>query len=247
MSEAARARTAARHEVRVDAILDAASALLAEEGFAALTLAQVGKRAGYVAAALYRYFPSKDALVAALQRRTLDVLHVSLTVALDRFDRASATRRLTPEVRALARLRVALNAYLELPATRPHEFGLLSVLLGDPRQLVPGEEAAASAPKVRDLLADLVKLLLAAEAASAIAAGPALDRAIVLWATAHGLASLRKMERFDRATFDGERLACVAVGAMLAGFGAAPEIVARADRAVVTAASHADAERAALA
>jgi AcrR family transcriptional regulator len=238
MSEAARARTAARHEVRVDAILDAACALLAEEGFAALTLAQVGRRAGYVAAALYRYFPSKDALVAALQRRTLDVLHASLTEALERFDRASATRRLSPDVRALARLRVALNAYLALPANRPHEFGLLAVLLGDPRQLVAEVEAAASAPKVRDLLADLVRLLLAAESTSAIAAGPTLDRAVVLWATAHGLASLRKMERFDRATFDGDRLAGVAVGALLAGFGAAPEIVARADRAVVAASAH---------
>jgi AcrR family transcriptional regulator len=212
--------------------------LLAEEGVAALTLARVGKRAGYVAAALYRYFPSKDALVAALQRRTVDVLHALLGAALAAFDRASATRRLSPDVRALARLRVALNAYLAMPTTRPNEFGLLALLLGDPRQLVADEEAARTAPRIRELLTELVELLLAAETASAIEPGSPVDRAVVLWATAHGLASLRKMERFDPSTFNADRLATLALGALLAGFGAAPEVVTRADRAVATAALH---------
>ena len=55
-------RLAARH----DAILAAAAALAAEGGMAAVQIAPVAERAGIAAGTVYRYFPSKTDLVAAL-------------------------------------------------------------------------------------------------------------------------------------------------------------------------------------
>jgi AcrR family transcriptional regulator len=55
-------RLAARH----DAILAAASALAAEAGLAAVQIAPVATRAGIAAGTVYRYFPSKAELIAAL-------------------------------------------------------------------------------------------------------------------------------------------------------------------------------------
>ena len=55
-------RLAARH----DAILAAAAALAAEAGINAVQIAPVAERAGIAAGTVYRYFPSKTDLVAAL-------------------------------------------------------------------------------------------------------------------------------------------------------------------------------------
>src|SRR5690242_11536013 len=55
-------RLAARH----DAILAAAAALAAETGINAVQIAPVAERSGIAAGTVYRYFPSKTELVAAL-------------------------------------------------------------------------------------------------------------------------------------------------------------------------------------
>jgi AcrR family transcriptional regulator len=55
-------KLAARH----DAILSAARAIAAESGMAAVQIAPVAERAGVAAGTVYRYFPAKTDLVAAL-------------------------------------------------------------------------------------------------------------------------------------------------------------------------------------
>jgi len=55
-------RLAARRE----AIVQAAGALAAEAGIAAVQITPVSRRAGVATGTVYRYFPSKDELVAAL-------------------------------------------------------------------------------------------------------------------------------------------------------------------------------------
>jgi AcrR family transcriptional regulator len=61
-TENVRRKLAARHE----AILTAARALASEGGIAAVQIAPVAERAGIAAGTVYRYFPSKTALVAEL-------------------------------------------------------------------------------------------------------------------------------------------------------------------------------------
>lgn len=65
MSVVKDARARARAEV-VDAIKAAATQQLAQSGAAALSLRAVARDLGLVSSALYRYFPSRDALLTAL-------------------------------------------------------------------------------------------------------------------------------------------------------------------------------------
>jgi AcrR family transcriptional regulator len=67
-------RRARRREVRTEAVLDVASRIVAREGLEGLTLGKVAGELDLVGPALYRYFASKDALVAALQRRAIGVV-----------------------------------------------------------------------------------------------------------------------------------------------------------------------------
>ncbi|MEU1226680.1 TetR/AcrR family transcriptional regulator [Streptomyces sp. NPDC005828] len=58
-----------RGKLRVQAILDAADQILAEEGYEASTLGAVGKRAGIPTASVYHYFADRDQVDAALMER----------------------------------------------------------------------------------------------------------------------------------------------------------------------------------
>jgi AcrR family transcriptional regulator len=59
-------RVIARLAARQEAIVAAARALASESGMSAVQIVPVAERAGIAAGTVYRYFPSKDELVAAL-------------------------------------------------------------------------------------------------------------------------------------------------------------------------------------
>lgn len=67
-------RQTAGHDSRREAVLDAAEKSLDVEGMAGLALRRVAAAAGYVPAALYAYFPTKQILTRALATRRLGKL-----------------------------------------------------------------------------------------------------------------------------------------------------------------------------
>ncbi|HSB53997.1 MAG TPA: helix-turn-helix domain-containing protein, partial [Gemmatimonadales bacterium] len=58
-----------RGERRVEEILDAAAAVIAEGGVEAATTNAIAERAGSSVGSLYHFFPHKDAIVLALAER----------------------------------------------------------------------------------------------------------------------------------------------------------------------------------
>lgn len=74
-----------RSKTTVAAVLDAAALLLAQGGLAALNTNAIAQRAGVSIGSLYQYFPSKEAILAALIRRIkqemLEDMQAALTVA----------------------------------------------------------------------------------------------------------------------------------------------------------------------
>src|SRR5258708_27583047 len=63
-------RETARLAARYEAIIEAARALASESGLGAVQVVRVAERAGIAAGTVYRYFPSKDDLVAAVVNAT---------------------------------------------------------------------------------------------------------------------------------------------------------------------------------
>ena len=88
-----------------DAVLDAAAALVAEQGFTAVTMSRLAGRAGIGRATLYKYFPDVGAVVSAWHAREVarHLDHLA-AVAVGHDD---AGRRLDAVLDAYARLRHA--------------------------------------------------------------------------------------------------------------------------------------------
>ncbi len=76
------------HAGRRAAILDAALALFAEQGYEVTTVAQIGARAGASTGSMYHHFASKEDVAAALRAEALATYQDTMLAELARHDRA---------------------------------------------------------------------------------------------------------------------------------------------------------------
>lgn len=151
---------------------------------------------------LYRAFPSKDALLVALQLRAIAGL-------ADRLDRRLAAAGSDP----LGRVRAAFGTWSDWAAAEPESFGLLDASLSSPARLLSDAEAAAVDAAVAPVLARCAATLAAATAAGALAPGDEGVRTLALWAAARGARHLAKRDPNQAAAVEA-----AAIDAMLAGW-----------------------------
>jgi len=156
-----------RQEAR-RAILDAAEALLVEDGYDGLSMRRLAARSGYAAPTIYHHFGDKPGLVDALLE--------------ERFQEVVAVLRAAPRRRDPARqVRALVGAFVELMLRNPTHYQLLVTTLRE------GSEPP-SAEEVRGLLEAPLSALLARGQLRA----PDVEVAVqALWAFCHGLISLR--------------------------------------------------------
>lgn len=205
------ARAVARAEL-TRAILERAGAQLAEVGPAALSVRQVARDLGMVSSAVYRYFPSRDALLTALIIEGYDDL-------ADAVDDANASR----EPSDLAGRWIAqCHAVRDWARAQPHRYALL---YGSP---VPGyaapDDTVPSATRITGALLqvvadaqasgvrprDALPLTEAERAALEPVRGfvePSLEDAVVIraalaWATLFGSVSLELFGHMYRGVLD---------------------------------------------
>lgn len=219
---APRKKRAARREATLSRIVDAALLVMTEEGIEALTMQRLADELGYAIGAFYRYFPSKDALVLAVQRRVLELLAEDLAAADARaLEHLGRSPSVTLEAAALTRILVAARVYQTLVTRRPAHFRMLSRWLGDPAPLVATESALPMLPALFAMFAGVPPLFRAAVDAGALASGDAERRTLVLWSAIQGAMQLRKLARFGVDALSPDALGAEALRALLGGWGAA--------------------------
>ena len=183
-----RARDVARAELTRD-ILETAGRHLAEQGAAALSLRAVARDLGMASSAVYRYFPSRDALLTALIIEAYDELGGAVERSEARVARGDLVGRFLATGRAVRRWALAHPHQYALiygspvpgyaapedtigPATRVAR--VLSAILVDAQReqrLDPGGEVAGPVRRDMDLLvAGLASPVGAAEMARGLSA-----------------------------------------------------------------------------
>jgi AcrR family transcriptional regulator len=223
---------------KTEAILDAAMQLAAAGGLETLTLSRVAASLGVVTTALYRYFPSKDALLAALQRRAVVALHARYMASLEPLTRQAPSRAsVEARVAAVVPLLATGRFYIALPTTEPRissERGVVARLLATPGVPIPDEEVAAAIPLVASFLQAVGTRVDAAVKAGALEPGDPAQRTLTLWAAFHGLTQLSKLQRLTP-TVSTEPLADASARALLRGWGAQDDVLDQAQQALARA------------
>ncbi len=194
-----------------------------EEGLDALTMQRLASEVDAAVGSVYTYFPSKGALVAEVQREAVERLTGSYLLLRPVIEERVAD--LDPRVAALAHLAGFARFCVESLDTLPQEQRLLQQLMYD-AQVVPTEEGARVVPTIMRLLDLARERFDTAVGVSALLAGDAMDRTVVLAAALNGVLQVGKLARWDAELLDGSRLARPLIDGLLVGWGADPDQLA---------------------
>lgn len=211
---------ARRRDANVERILEAAMTLVAQGGLEALSMARLADAVDLTPGALYRYFDSKDALLARLVAGVLDELRGF-------FERA--TGALPRSSRPLARIFALVHGFRAFARERPHAFGLVALTLAEPRVLLT--DAKDAGPVTERALAAFEpwsRALAEAAEAQQLEDGDITERTVTLFALLEGLLQMNKLGRFAPSWLSVERVATEGVRALLLGWGATPRAVSAA-------------------
>ena len=218
---------------RTRVFIDTAFRIVSEEGFDALTMQRLADETDAAIGAVYRYFPSKSALLAEVQRAAIDRLHVSFTLIVDRAERVFAELELDPPALAMARLVLFGRWFIATADVFPQELHMLQILMSDPRERMSVEDGLRVVPSAMALL-DRVRACVK----SATETGALDDREdtmarVVTWAAAvGGVLQLTRLGVYDADLFDGDRLARNLTDDLFVAWGADRDRVEAADRIV---------------
>jgi len=210
-------------------------AISAAEGVEALTIQRLAAELDYTPGALYRYFVSKDALIAELQRSVITFLGAATEEVVGRAAEYAADHEVDAEVAALMAPAAACRGFIDFAGRWPGEFGFLSVFVSDPAFRLPEEEARYVHQATTAALAELAAPLRAAAERGALGDGDEDDRARTAWAALQGVLQTRKTARTDPSATTVDALARDLVRTLLAGWGANPESL---DRAIALVEEH---------
>ncbi|NLD76138.1 MAG: helix-turn-helix transcriptional regulator [Acidimicrobiales bacterium] len=225
-------RRARNRRERERAYLDAAMDIAGREGIRALTMQRLADATGAAVGTVYTYFPSKGALVAELQRESIERLTRSYHHTRDRSGRILA-RWNDPRAEAVARLLVFGRFWIASADSLPHESRFLHSLMGESEETVPPEEFHRVAPAAIDLLQEAAGEVVAAAAAGVVTVDDPMD-VVIRWAAAlTGVLLTTNLAPLNPRAFDGRRLAPVLQRDLLLGWGAPAHLLDRAEAHVV--------------
>jgi AcrR family transcriptional regulator len=199
-------------------VLDAATDMIREGGPDALTMAGLADELALSVGGLYRYYPSKGAILVGLEKRAIASYGETQARLLRELE--PRLRRAPPRVAALARLLAASSAYLEHARLDPLQHGILTQMLAVPEQLLDETEVREVETHVQPILERSTALMSEAEQVKALSPGPAEVRTFVLWATLQGADQFRKRDRLLPPHLHSRALADAAIESLLSGWGA---------------------------
>ena len=206
-----------KREARVQQILDSAMGLIVENGVSGLTIHRLADALDLTPGAFYRYFKSKDAILATLVGTV--VVDLTKVLAVSR-DAVPADGAVGPEALALARLLAIVGAYRTFAKTRPSEFHLIRISFGHPEELLEEEFARPLLDSVFTLFGIVSEAFVGAHDVKALDPGTPMDRTIALWTSLQGVLQLEKLGRFHADVNAADRLADDVVHTLLKGWGA---------------------------
>ena len=155
-------------------ILDAALAIISQEGFAALSMRKLGDRIEYSAASIYLYFKNRDQLARELRRIGFEQLLAKMETAIKRRSGHKA-------------LHAMGNAYVTFGKEQPELYRLM--FMGEPeamREAYAHMDSDTTADRAYQLLIEVTRTL---EGIPKQRATP-VEIADVIWSCLHGMVSL---------------------------------------------------------
>ncbi len=216
-------RVETRRLARKEEIFKTALRLAEKEGREGLTIHRLAQALDLTPGALYRYFPSKNLLLAELQ-------HYVQSQVLALFQEARTSWDGKGRVGSLHALLVAADFYLDLESSHPRFAILLGLMVGDPRRFQGSDGLKIVAPSALALFAELEILFDAAERCGALTPGGRREKTLAYWAALHGATHLEKLQEVEKGLKENRYYGIRMARTLLIGWGASKQDIEKAWR-----------------
>jgi AcrR family transcriptional regulator len=210
----------------VSEILDAAEELLLEGGPESMTIRAVAERVDMAVGALYRYFPSKESMLAGVGGRMLVTLASDLKESVKEIDKVRSDDG--PEVASLFALQWVSLRYYQRCLESYELYQLANMMLVEQRKLLNPEERLGFMGEVFEFLGQVAELVSQAGEAKALQVDEPMEQALLLWSSQNGVLQLKKLGREDTEIVKPHQLQRQLVHTLLKGWGAKDSTLAQA-------------------
>jgi AcrR family transcriptional regulator len=200
-------------------MLVAAGRVIDRQGLTGVTMQAVADELDAAVGTLYNYFPSKAALVAALQGQAVDTLRASHQQASQRWDAQLADEELDPSGDVLVRLCAFGSFFAAAAVVLADEFELQRLLLSERATLASRGEVEVSLEVVERLLAEPAALLDRAVALEVLEPADSRERALLWVAALNGVLLLDHLAPINRHLFRATHLGRSLTHDLLTGWG----------------------------
>ena len=220
-------RSARKRQDRARRFLDAALRIVTEHGFEALTMQRLADELDTVVSAVYRYYPSKAAILAAVQVRAVERLQISIEQTREKADAYFEQQNLSDDDAALARLVLIGRWWCATSQSYPEELRLLQMQLS--ARNTPLDEGGGDMlwSNGMELIGVVASALEDGQRAGVITAGAALDRALIWASGLGGVLQLDDLDKYSAELFGGSRLAVQTNLDLLTAWGGDPTALER--------------------
>jgi AcrR family transcriptional regulator len=181
---------------------------------------------------VYTYFPSKAALVAAVQREAIEKIGASYLLSRAGTDRLIDEVGPGPVVAALARAVGMGRFWAAAPETFPEEAHLLQALMTETRDVLGPDEGITNLPSAMRHLDQARAVLDQAAEVGALAPADPWPRVISWVAAVNGVVQTGRLAVYDPDLFHGAELAAQLNLDLLRGWGAPSDALAAATELV---------------
>lgn len=208
-----------RRQERKDEMLTKAMEIVERGGLDALTIARLAKALDAAVGALYRYFPSKDALLLGLQQQALE----SFVEELEE-EWARVEDEVEGQAASIALLRVlwTMQFYLGDARRAPSRHRLIYAFMSSYSPVLADEAAQEVAGVVGQILGGVQEAL---RGAGVVDGREREQLTYVLWAALQGLDHFRKRDRLQPVHLRVDALLGVAQRLTFRGAGIAPNVI----------------------
>ncbi len=170
-------------EARKNHILKAARTLLLKKGLHETTVNQIAKLAELSVGTIYLYYRNKEDIFAALQEEGLEILNRLVSDAVA----AAAT--------PVDRIRAIATAYVDFSEKNKSYYDIITYFLSSPGQMFPARLKSRIDRTGGKVLNHLIEAIEAGMKSGEFRKIKALNHALCLWGTLHGLIQFNKLEK----------------------------------------------------
>ncbi len=199
-----------RRRKRLQQLRSEAMAMIVEGGIQAFSVNKLADRVDLTPGALYRYFDSRDAILAAIQIEVLE--------HFDKFFEALQQR--IDDRRGLRTLVILSIGYVALAQLQPERFRLISAFVADPEPILEDGLATQVVGPTLGVVQRFVSTVATAQNRGILSPGDPLARAALIWSSLQGFINHRKLTRLPQVPLDAEALLVELLRTLLTGWGA---------------------------